>query len=222
MGWVIRTLSSSLGAKYIMAITGLGLVGFIVAHLSGNFLLFAGEEAFDAYAEFLHSKPALIWTMRLGLLAITVLHIGSAIRLTKLNSEARPSKYVAEKSLAVGFAGRTMIWSGLIIAAFMVYHIAHYTLMIVGAESSALGRAGEKYKMVVAGFSQVPVSAFYIIAMALLCMHLSHGVSSLFQSLGLHHPKYNKFIKLIAPVFAGIMFVGFSSIPLSVLLGIVK
>ena len=222
MSWVSRTIGSSIGAKAVMAITGLLMVGFVIAHMAGNLLIFAGQEAFNDYAATLQSLGALLWVARIGLLAAVVAHVASAIRLNQLNPAARPVKYRVIKPSVSSYATRTMKYSGYILFAFIVYHLLHFTLGVTDAEIYKMKEAGDVYGMVIAGFQQPLVSASYIVAMILLSQHLSHGVSSVFQSLGWNHPKYNGMIQSIGPAVGSIVALGFLSIPVAVLAGMVS
>lgn len=207
-----------------MAITGLLLFLYVIAHMLGNLQVYLGREALNHYAELLKSKPALLWTARTGLLIIAVLHIVSAIQLAAENRAARPQGYAQGKPIAT-FASRTILVSGLIVLAFIVYHLMHFTLGVTNPDflefHDSLGRH-DVYRMVIDGFSNPVVSSFYIISMGLLCLHLSHGVSSLFQSLGIRRKstlgKFNRF----AQISAIIIFIGNVSIPVSILAGWVK
>jgi len=221
MSWVARTLKSSIGAKAVMAITGLMLVGFVVAHMAGNLLMFAGREAFNAYAEALQSLGALLWAARLGLLGAVALHIGSAVRLNRMNNQARPVKYRVIAPSVSSYATRTMKYSGYIMFAFIVYHLLHFTIGVTDASAYEFKQQGDVYSMVVVGFQQPIVSISYVVAMVLLSMHLSHGVSSVFQTLGFNHPKYNKLFSKVGPAIGAFVSLGFISIPAGVLLGIV-
>ena len=216
-----RLFNSPVGAKMLMALTGLMLTGFVLAHLTGNMLVFAGAEKFNAYAHGMQSLGALLWIARGGLLSVFVLHLFLAMKLTIENKAARPVAYAHEATIQATFASRYMAHTGLMIFAFVVYHLAHYTLKILSPEISALPE-GDAYAMVVAGFSNPVVSGFYILAMASLATHLRHGVSSAFQSFGFHHGNLNPFTEKLGPIVAVIVFFGFSSIPLAVMAGIVK
>jgi succinate dehydrogenase / fumarate reductase cytochrome b subunit len=216
-----RLFQSSIGAKMLMGITGLMLTGFVLAHLSGNLILYAGAEKFNAYAHGMQSLGALLWIMRGGLLATFVLHVYLAVKLTIENKVARPVPYAHEATIQATVASRYMIHTGLMMLAFLIYHLAHYTFKIVSPEISALA-PDNAYGMVVSGFSSPAVSGFYILAMAALAAHLRHGVSSVFQSLGLYHGNLNPITDKLGPVVAGIVFFGFSSIPLAVLAGVIK
>ncbi len=216
---------SSLGSKYLMALTGLGLYGFLIAHLLGNLNIFVGPEALNAYAVSLRQLPfGLLWILRGGLVVLFVVHIVTAIRLTRANREARPYPYVFKNTIQASFASRTMPMTGLFVLLFLIYHLLHYTFRLAnltGASVDSLNRP-DVYRMVVEGFSQPAISFFYVAAMVVLGIHLSHGLSSLFQSLGLNHPKYNPCIRRLGPVLGWLVVLGNISIPVSVWLGIVR
>lgn len=216
-----RLFKSPVGAKTLMAITGLMLTGFVLAHLSGNLLIFAGKDVFNAYAKGLHSLGALLWVARIGLLGAFGLHLYLAVKLTRENKAARPVGYAHEATIQATLASRYMIHTGLLMFAFIVYHLAHYTFRVVNPEFASLEQ-GDVYGMVVAGFSSPLVSGFYILSMVALAAHLRHGVSSLFQSLGLYHGNLNPITSKLGPIVALIVLVGFSSIPLAVLTGMVQ
>jgi succinate dehydrogenase / fumarate reductase, cytochrome b subunit len=225
-----RLFHSSLGKKYIMAISGLALFGFVIGHLIGNLQIFLGPEAINKYGHFLQSNLELVWPARIGLLVMVLLHIWSAIKLSAENRAARPVPYANWNPTVASYASRTMLMSGLIVAAFIIYHLLHFT-----AQTEAINLTGtdfhtltdEKgrhdiYRMMVIGFSKVPVSIFYIIAIGLLSLHLSHGVSAMFSSLGWKHKGYAGFLNGFAKAVAVFIFVGYVSIPIAILLGFVK
>ena len=216
---------STLGKKYLMAITGLLLIFFVIGHMVGNLQIFLGQESINAYGAFLKSKPGLIWGARIGLLGLVVVHIWSAITLSAKNKAARPVAYRVNKSVEASYASRTMIWSGLIVLAFIIYHILHFTVGAVSPDLLALRDESGRhdiYLMVIQGFSHPLVSGFYLLSMALLCSHLSHGTSSLFQSLGFRSGKQKIWANRFALVLAWGIFIGNSSIPVAILLGFGK
>ncbi len=222
-----RIWNSSLGKKYIMAITGCVLFFFVVGHLIGNLQIFLGPEAINRYGSFLQSMGELLWVARLTLLAMVLLHISSAVRLTAENREARGQAYVDYKPVGSSYASRTMMMSGLIIAAFIIYHLLHFTVQKESVNFTgrnfldlhdAKGRH-DVFAMMVLGFQKPMVSLFYIVAIALLCLHLSHGVSAMFQSLGWKKHYYKALLDKGARVLAIFIFAGYVSIPVSVLLG---
>lgn len=219
-------ITSSLGKKYLMAITGLGLFGFVIIHMLGNLQIFIGRDTINAYGAFLKSIPELLWSFRLGLLAMVAIHIYCAVRLTLENRAARGvESYEEGKPYKASYASRTMAISGVIVLAFIVYHILHFTVGVV--DPSYLKLHDEKgrhdvYQMVINGFSHPLVSFFYILSMGLLCMHLSHGVGSLFQSLGLKSKAWGPLIDTFSVAAASVIFVGNISIPIAVMLGWIK
>jgi succinate dehydrogenase / fumarate reductase cytochrome b subunit len=231
MNTVANPFKSSLGKKYIMAISGAALFLFVVGHLFGNLQIFLGAEAINRYGDFLQSHKEILWPARLGLLVMVALHIGSAVKLSAENKAARPIGYAGDPMpVAASYASRTMLMSGLIIAAFILYHLLHYTVQVrslnfTGKDFLALHDAEGRhdvFKMMVAGFSQPLVSGFYILAMGLLCLHLSHGVGAMFQSLGLKNEVCGPLIDRFAKIVAWAIFLGYISIPIAVLLGYVK
>lgn len=208
-----------------MAVTGLILIGFIVAHLLGNFLVFLGPDWMNSYAHHLRELGPLLWLVRIILLVSVGLHIWAAVQLTIENRKARPQNYHLKKSIQTTYAARTMALSGIIVLAFIIYHLLHFTFRITNPEFSnlhdALGRP-DVYSMVVLSFKNVYISSAYIFSMFLLCSHLSHGFASMFQSLGVNKEESIPTFKWAAKIFALIIFFGYSSIPLSILLGLVR
>jgi succinate dehydrogenase / fumarate reductase cytochrome b subunit len=213
-----------------MAVSGLALFLFVVGHMLGNLQIFLGPDAINAYGFFLQSKPELVWAARIGLLVMVVLHIWSAIKLSAENRAARPESYGNYKAVGSSYASRTMLVSGLVILTFIIYHLLHFTVQAEGINFANTNfkdlhdgqQRHDIYNMMVIGFSNPVVSIFYIVSMALLCLHLSHGVSSMFQSLGWKNKKYGKFLDRLAWVVAAILIVGYSAIPIAVLTGILK
>jgi succinate dehydrogenase / fumarate reductase cytochrome b subunit len=223
-------LTSSIGKKIIMGVTGFALVAFVFVHMAGNLQIFLGQEALNNYAHMLKAVPEVLWMFRLGLLAMVVLHIAAAAGLVLENRASRPLGYVAEKN-AASYASRTMIWSGLIVLSFIVYHLLHFTVQVTNPEyrdmKAPLEHLGNKlvpdvYHMVIAGFSSPWVSGFYILSVGLLCLHMSHGVQSMFQSLGLRNKRSAPFLDTFSVAYAVLIFLGMSAVPAAVLLQIVK
>jgi len=217
--------NSTLGKKYIMALTGVGLFLFVVAHMIGNLQVFLGPDVLNAYAVFLKSKPTLLWGLRLALIIIVFFHILAAVQLTLRNRAARPEKYDLSKPYKASFASRTLVLSGLVLFFFIVYHLMQFTVGLVDPGYLQLRDVNghhDVYRMTILGFSNKGVVAFYIAAMALLCLHLSHGVGSTFQSIGLKNKKTAIWIDRASKILAVIVFLGNSSMPLAVLVGIVK
>ena len=221
---------SSLGKKYIMAVSGMALFLFVVVHMLGNLQIFLGPETINEYGYFLQSKPELVWAARIGLLIMVVLHIWAAIKLSAENRAARQAGYGEYNPVGSSYASRTMLVSGLVIFTFVIYHLLHFTVQTEGINFSntdfkTLHDAKERhdiYNMMVIGFSNPIVSIFYIVSMALLSLHLSHGVSSMFQSLGWKNRKYGKAIDRLAWIAAIVLIIGYSAIPIAVLTGVLK
>lgn len=209
-----------------MAFTGGALFLFVVGHMVGNLQFFLGADAINRYGHFLQTTPEILWPARIGLLAMVCLHVWSAISLSRENKAARPVQYANWQPNTASYASRTMLMSGLIIAAFIVYHLLHYTVMVkeinlTGQDFHTLVDAQGRhdiYTMIKIGFSHPAVSAFYIIAVGLLCLHLSHGISAMFQSLGLKNHVYAPLIDKGAKLFAFGLFLGYVAIPISVLM----
>jgi succinate dehydrogenase / fumarate reductase, cytochrome b subunit len=222
-------VNSSLGLKFVMAATGAGLLLFLLGHLVGNLQFFLPPEAINRYAHFLQSTPELVWSARLGLLVMVGLHIASAVRLALLNRSARPVAYALDPAVkTASYASRTMLMSGGIVALFVVYHLLHFTVRVESVNGTevlfgALKEPGtghtDVFAMMVAGFSVWYVALFYVAALGLLCLHLSHGASALFQSLGLMNRAYRPLLERGAKLLAVAIFCGYVSIPASVWLG---
>lgn len=224
MGWARSTLNSTIGMKWLMGLTGLGLVLFVIAHMLGNLQIYLGPESINAYGEKLRELGALLWMMRIGLTLCFAVHILSAIRVNQLNKAARPVPYAVATPQVSGYAARSMLMGGLILLGFLLYHLAHFTWGLTNPTQWALHDAKGRhdvYSMVVLGFRQPLIAFLYIAAMVPLILHLTHGASSVFQTLGLNHPRYNRLFRAIGPVIGTILFVGNCSIPLAVLLGII-
>lgn len=211
-----RFYGSTVGKKAVMAVSGIALFLFVIAHLVGNLQFFEGPEKMAAYGRFLRVEPALLWTARIGLLVMVALHIWSSVLLALRKNEARPQGYVKKKAVSSTYASRTMYWSGPIVAAFIVYHLLDLTLGVVnpGYQEGAI------YENMVRSFRNPAVSIFYVVAMGMLCMHLFHGAWSMFQTLGFSSPRYTPLLKSLAAVVSILIFLGFVSIPLSVLTGL--
>ncbi len=224
MNWTASFFKSSLGSKYLMAVTGLIGYGFVIGHVGGNLLLFAGADAMNTYAETLKNLPfGGLWVARLVLLAAVLIHVLMAIKLTTANRAARPVAYAKSATRKASLASRFMPQTGMVILAFIIFHLAHYTWRVVafdGPYYDALGR-DDVYKLVVLGFQQPLLSLIYILAMILVGIHLSHGAKSMFQSIGLNHPKYNGLIETAPPLIGWLVALAGISIPLAVLTGII-
>jgi len=203
-----------------MALSGLVLAGFVLGHMTGNLLMFKGPAAINAYAKWLHDNVVLLWTARAVLIISVFAHIWAGVQLTLENRAARAGGPATEATRQATFASRTMPYSGVVILGFVVFHLLHFTLKAVALGDVAYG--DDVYKMVVAGFSSKPVALFYVVSMLLLCLHLSHGVSSVFQTLGLRNERWRGRLDVLALAYAWIVALGFVSIPLAVLTGCLK
>lgn len=218
-----RFYASSIGKKILVALTGLVMLGFVLGHMIGNLLIFAGKDAINEYGHLLQTAlhGGGVWIARIGLLLAVVLHIVATIQLTKANRAARKDAYGKHKAQVSGKSSHIMIWSGLTILAFIIYHLLHFTVRIgndyASYKTTLHGETvHDVYRMVIAGFSWAPASIFYLIAMALLCSHLSHGFSSLFQTLGISTDKTEPLFKKAGYAFAGLIFAGNATIVLSI------
>ena len=223
-GWLSAFMMSSIGMKHAMAVTGALLSGFIVAHMSGNLLIFAGPEALNKYAAGMQSLGPLLWVARAGLLAILCGHLFFAARLNIINRSARPIPYAKPNSMQLTFASKTMPYTGALIFFFILYHLAHFTLQIVNKTEARLDALGQHdvYFMVVSGFQNPVVAAIYILSMVVMGLHVSHGVSSVFQTFGLNHNKYNLSIKWLGLIWGWGVALGNISMVIAAFIGILK
>lgn len=210
---------STVGKKIVMAVTGVILIGFLVTHVVANLLAFSGPAKINGYSAFLHSTGELLWVARGVLLLSLILHVIAAVQLTRMDRAARPEAYAMRTPQAATVASRTMRWGGALLLAFIIYHLLHFTF---GTAHPAFV-AGDPYHNIVTGFQRHPlVTAFYVVAMAGLGLHLYHGGSAMFQSLGLNHPSWNPGRERLMRVVAVLMAVGFAAIPLGVMVGAIK
>jgi succinate dehydrogenase / fumarate reductase cytochrome b subunit len=228
MGWLFRFYRSSIGSKAVMAVTGLLLLLFVIGHLVGNLLVYAGRDKLNDYAEFLSHNPLLVWTVRVGLLVVFALHIVTSIRLSSANNAARPERYVYRDTVQATAASRTMVMSGLLVLCYVVYHLLHFTVGVTDSAAYAMQEAmpdgsvrHDVFGMVVKGFQNDAVVAVYVLANLLLAWHLSHGIASLFQSLGLRSGRFTPIIEKAGFWLSALIGAGFLSIPVSIRLGLV-
>jgi succinate dehydrogenase cytochrome b subunit len=215
-----RFWASTNGKKAVMAVTGAILLLFVIGHMLGNLQVFAGAEQLNGYGRFLHGVPEILWGVRAVLIVAVVLHIWASVELAIRKTKARPVSYAQRDNVASSYASRTMYWSGPILLAFVIYHLLHLT-------AGAIHPGGEfvpadVYHNVVTGFQVWYVSAWYIFAMVLLGFHIRHGAWSMFQSVGINHPRHTPILKKAALVLAILIVAGYISIPLSVMSGLVK
>jgi succinate dehydrogenase / fumarate reductase cytochrome b subunit len=227
MNIISNIFSSSLGKKYIMAVTGFVMFLFVIGHLAGNLQIFLGAEAINRYGHFLQTNPEIIWPARIFLLLMLVLHVCSAVKLSAENKAARPIAYGAWQPVGSTYASRTMLMSGIIVFVFIIYHLLHFTVQAQWVnlthknfiDFTDPAKRHDIYKMMVVGFHNPLVSGFYILGMALLCLHLSHGTSSMFQSIGWKSAVYGPFLDKASRWLAVAIFLGYISIPVAILLG---
>ena len=230
--WPLNIYQTAVGKKWVMALTGLAIIGFVVAHMFGNWKIFlpnvAGVPDIDIYGHALRGllvpflpEHVVLWSLRTGLIAAFLLHIHAAYSLTVMNHRARPVDYEGPRNyIAANYASRTMRWSGTIFGAFLIFHLADLTWGIQPMAPEVWER-GAIYANFVATFSRAPVTIFYVISMVLLGMHLYHGAWSMFQSMGINHPRFNSARRYFAIGLAVFVTIGNSIMPLAVLFGLV-
>jgi succinate dehydrogenase / fumarate reductase cytochrome b subunit len=216
--WLLLFWKSTVGKKAVMALTGAIGVGYIVAHMLGNLQVFEGAEEINAYAALLKSSIGLLWTARGILMAAVVLHIFAAYQLARTSQKSRPVGYKRWRAVGSDFASRTMRWTGLLLALFIVYHLLHLT---TGTVHPAFIES-DVYHNVISGFRVWYVSVVYIVAMLMLALHLYHGVWSMCESLGVNYPRYNRLIRGLATILTVIVVAGFIAIPAAILLGFIS
>src|ERR1700679_2245508 len=212
--------ASTIGKKIVMAVTGILMFGFVIGHLLGNLQVFEGPAKLNAYGAFLHSIGELLWPVRIILLIAIALHITATVQLALRNKKARPTGYSVKKAIASSYASRTMYWSGPIVLAFIIFHLLHLTAGYIHPGAAYI--EGDVYHNVVSGFQVWWVSLSYIVAISLLGLHLRDGLWIRLQSVGINQPKYTAALKTTALVIALLIVLGYISIPISVLLGLVK
>ena len=220
-----RLFGSSIGRKILVATTGLLLIGFVIGHMLGNWNMFFGREEMNAYAAFLKSIPGPLWTARIGLLVVFVLHIIIALKLKMDNNAARPVAYKSKNTQQASLASRFMAQTGLLILAFLIYHLLHFTFGQI--EPNGFGLTDDKgrhdaYGMVLHSFRNPLIVASYIVAMFFLAMHLTHAVQSMLQTFGLSGEQSRPTVQKISVGFAIFIFAGYSSIPVAILSGLVR
>jgi succinate dehydrogenase / fumarate reductase, cytochrome b subunit len=218
----MRLFADSIGRKAVMAVTGMLMVLFVVMHLLGNLSIFAGPNGINTYAEKLHALGPVVWILRLVMAAAVVLHVILSIQITLENSAAKPQKYAVAKSLRATFASKSMIWTGLIVGAFIGYHLLHFTFRVtpgLALGEDAVGRF-DVFTMVVSAFSSAAIALVYVVSMVALFLHLSHGIQSTFQTLGLSNgkllPAYDRWGKVASACFL----IGYGAIPVLVIVGL--
>ena len=212
--------ASTVGKKIVMAVTGAILFLFVIGHLLGNLQVFEGPAKLNAYGAFLHSIGEILWPLRVILLISVTLHIVATVQLALRKKRARPIQYSRKQAIASSYASRTMYWSGPIVLAFIIFHLLHLTAGYIHPGAAYI--EGDVYHNVVSGFQVWWVSIWYIFAICLLGLHLRHGLWSMFQSVGVLQPQHTAALKQTAMVIAVLIVLGYISIPISVLLGLVK
>ena len=228
--FLIDLYSTAVGKKYVMAITGIGMMGFVLFHMIGNLKMYLGAEDLNHYAEFLKRllyplapEETVLWILRGGLITMLLLHVHAALTLTRLNRQARAVKYQSARDYQVAnFASRSMRLSGVVVLSFIVWHLLDLTfgtVNTIGANGDFV--KAEVYDNVVRSFDRPVVAIFYILANVLLGIHLFHGAWSIFQSLGWNNPRFNKWRRGFAAGFATVVVVGNISFPIAVMAGIV-
>jgi len=218
----MQLFSDSIGRKVVMAVTGLLMVLFVVGHLLGNLTIFAGENGINAYAAKLHELGPILWGTRIVMAIAVILHVVISIQITLENRAANPTQYAVSRSLRATLAGKTMIWTGLWIGAFVTYHLLHFTFRVtpgLALGTDAMDRF-DVFSMVVGSFQHFLIAVVYLVSMVALFLHLSHGIQSTFQSMGLSNaatlPRFGAGGKWLSALFL----VGYGAIPVLILVGI--
>jgi len=215
---------SMVGKKILMAGTGFILLFFVLVHLLGNSSVFIGPDGINAYTEKLHSMPAFVWIFRLIMITVFSLHIFFGINLYLQNKASKPVGYSVKKSLKATFASQNMIWTGSAIGVFLIYHLLHFTIRVLGIESpgtDSLGRP-DVYSMVIKGLTDAPSAVIYIAGLIALVLHLFHGIQSLFQSTGISCEEVHHGVIKASRTAAVIIFIGYLAIPVVIFAGILK
>ena len=228
----MRFLQSTLGLKILMAVTGVILVGFVLIHMLGNLQIFipfegvSGEASIDKYGYLLKSNAAVLWGARLVLLGSVGGHIFAAVKLTNRSNSARPRQYELRRWFSDSYAVRTMRWGGVIVLLFIIYHLLHFTVGVDAALFTDVTHCSTETcfvrENVIRGFQKPFISVFYMVAQVALGLHLTHGVWSLFRTLGFTSQQWNERSRVLAMVIGGLITLGNIAIPLSILIGIIK
>jgi succinate dehydrogenase / fumarate reductase cytochrome b subunit len=209
MSWFSSAIGSSVGKKLLMALTGLAFIGFLAAHLAGNFAIYAGKAAFNGYAEKLQSLGPLLYVFRAGLIVFAVVHITTGLVLFLQNRKARPVSYTTYASAGGRtLSSRTMPYTGLIILAFVVFHLSHFTFVDKTAATI--------FDLVTVAFNRPGVIALYAVAMVIVALHVRHGFWSAFQTIGANHPKYMPAVSVLSLAAGWAVAAGFGLLPIVV------
>jgi succinate dehydrogenase / fumarate reductase cytochrome b subunit len=209
---------ATVGKKLVMAVSGVVLLVFVIGHLAGNLQIFLGADKLNEYAALLRRMPELLWLARAGLLVTLVAHVVASVQLVLVNRRARPVRYAVKRDIETNYAARTMVISGPLVLLYVLYHLAMFTFLVTGPGYSHT----DVYRNVVSAFQSPAISGIYIVAMLLLGLHLYHGTWSMLHTLGLSSPRYRRLRRGLAPVFAIAITTGYVSIPLAVLVGILR
>jgi succinate dehydrogenase / fumarate reductase cytochrome b subunit len=213
----LRFYQASIGKKAIMAVTGVILFGFLIGHVLGNLQFFAGAEKINGYSEFLHHSTGILWGTRVVLLVSVILHVTAAFQLYAQKARARPVAYAKKAHAGSRLASRTMLWSGIAILLFVPYHLLHFTFGWSVVHPNFV--EGDVFANLRTAFASPVVAGIYIVAMVLLANHLMHGLWSMFQSVGVAHPRWTPGLRHFAVAFAIVLAAAFATIPVAVLLG---
>lgn len=225
MSWITAFYGSSIGKKIVVAATGLIMIGYLIAHMLGNLQVFAGrgptveETKLNEYAELLRFEMGLLWAIRIFLLAALVLHVVTTVKLSAENRAARPERYAMRQYRSASVFSRTMLWGGIALFAYVIYHILHLTL---GVAHPGLFTHGDVYSNVIRSFQQPVIVLVYLIATTALYFHLHHGAASVMDTLGVSHPRHRDALRRGARVVAAVICLGFAAVPLGVLLRVVQ
>lgn len=220
----MQVLTNTVGRKLLMAVSGLVMVLFVIVHLLGNSSIFLGKEALNAYAHGLHSLGPLVWIFRIVMLAMLGIHLTFGILLTLENWAANPKKYAVNKKAKAGFSSETMIWTGALLLAFVVYHLLQFTFRVTPdiVPEARLERPGDVYTMVVTSFRYVPISLVYVAGMVTLFLHMNHGIQSIFQTLGWNNDRIQPRFEALGKALSVLFLLGYSAIPVFILVGILN
>lgn len=220
----MQLLTNAVGRKLLMAVTGILMVLFVVVHLLGNSSIFVGPDGINAYAAKLHSLGPVVWIFRAVMLALLLVHVWFGVTLTLENSAANPAKYAVNRKLKATFSSETMIWTGLLLLAFIVYHLLQFTVRVTPDIVKGVDAQGryDVFTMVVTSFRHTWIAVMYIAAMIVLFLHLKHGVQSFFQTLGVSNDRTLPSYEALAKVLSVIFLVGYCSIPVTILAGILS
>lgn len=217
----MQILTNTVGRKILMAVTGLFMLLFVIVHLLGNSTIFVGPSALNTYAEKLHSLGPLVWAFRAFMLAMLGIHVIFGVLLTLENWAANPGKYAVNRKLRANFSSETMIWTGALLLAFLVYHLLQFTLRVTPdiIPEALTERPGNVYAMVVGSFRHTSIALIYIAAMVVLFLHLRHGIQSFFQTFGLNNERTLPQFTVAGNVLSALFLLGYSAIPILILVG---